>query len=181
MSAGVFLSVLLPDSELNQVSFRPSIFPFLLFFKRGSVSATPGLTSPPLFSIFLWDLPLYLLLSLITSSVFSLLLTSFRLHMHALRCPVLPEKPPSLLSHHASLEGTAHTALLRFPSTPLFLLIPSVPNGAQAAEDQSAGLPFTLSSIPLMAFGALVKAEGSAGTRRWQFKKCSSLSGHSFW
>lgn len=83
-------------SELNQVSFHSSIFPFLLFFKRSDVSTTPRLTSLPLFSIFLWNLTLYVFLSLITSSVFSLLLTSFPPHLHVLRCPLLPENLPSL-------------------------------------------------------------------------------------
>lgn len=103
-------------SELNQVSFHSSIFPFLLFFKRSYVSTMPRLTSLPLFSILLWNLTLYVFLSLITSSVFSLLLTSFPPHLHVLIALCCQRISPASVSPHGSRRRSPHCA--SFPPHP---------------------------------------------------------------
>lgn len=119
-------------SELNQVSFHPSVFLFLLFFKRSCVSTAPRLTSLPPFSIFPWNLTLYVPLSLLASSVFPLLLTSFPPHVHVPRCPALPlaEKLAARVSPRLSRRHSPHRAP-SLPPTLVFLLLSSVPDGAR--------------------------------------------------
>lgn len=153
-------------SELNQVSFHPSVFLFLLFFKRSCVSAAPRLTSLPPFSIFLWTLTLYVPLSLLAPSVFPLLLTSFPPHVHVprcLRCRWRRSSQPAC--HHASLEGTARTALLRYPPPLCFCCCPLCPT-AQGCPGPVCWLAVHAQRESSDGDWRIVKAEGSAGTRR---------------
>lgn len=87
---------ILPKFWTYQVSFCPSLFPFLLCFRRSCVSTS---YQDKDFSPFVLLLPLELdsfnrFLLLLLSSLVFLLLTSFPRHIHILSCPALLKETP---------------------------------------------------------------------------------------